>query len=104
MIDGTNSEPRRTTVRPSDPVERLIDAWVTWDRVAANTPKYPTGHWLHREARDLEDAIAALGVDGSRLRDTVAAHRRRAVAGHPEGLSLPDAIQAAINDMFRKAG
>lgn len=70
-----------------DPVEHLIDAWVTWDRVAARTPKYATGHWLVHEAHELAGAIAALGLGGSRLHELVAAHRRRTVAGHPEGPS-----------------
>lgn len=99
MSDGSNRPPTRTSVRPPDPVERLIEAWTTWDRVAARTPKFPTNHWLYHEAHALADAIAALGLNGNRLHQLVAAHRRRAVAGHPEGLTIPDAIQSAINEM-----
>jgi hypothetical protein len=99
MSDGSNRPNPRTSVRLPDPVERLIEAWTTWDRVAARTPKYPTGHWLTHEAAALVDAINALGLNGIHLRRLVAAHRRRTVAGHPEGLSIPDAIQCAVNEM-----
>ncbi len=83
----------------TDPLEVLIEAWIAWDQAAAHAPRYPTGHWLYHEAHAKEDAIAALGLPGNRLHRLVAAHRRRAVAGHPDGLSIPDAVQTAVHEL-----
>lgn len=83
----------------TDPVAVLIRAWIAWDNAARAMPRYPTAGTLRVEASALAQAIAALGVDGNRLHGLVAAHRRRHIAGHPEGPAIPDAVVSALNEL-----
>jgi hypothetical protein len=86
----------------ADPVAVLVKAWITWDRAAAalSTMKTrPTSATLRAETYAKEAAITALGLDTNRFHRIVAAHRRRAVAGQPDGLPIPDAIWAALIEL-----
>lgn len=65
----------------TDPTERLIAAWMRWE----SAPSSATA------TREKFDAIRALGLDPIRTAETVADNRRA-------GMSVPDAVQAVIND------
>lgn len=64
-----------------DPVDVLATAWAAWEAA-------PRAEWT---ARAKEDAIQALGLPG------IAAHHRIAY-WRRHGYSIPDAVQALIND------
>lgn len=70
--------------RPSestDPVDRLIAAWTAWENA-------PSAHWT---AREKEKAITVAGLTGHDAHDHISTCRR-------QGMSVPDAVQSAIND------
>ncbi|NIW75277.1 MAG: hypothetical protein GWN08_08525, partial [Gemmatimonadetes bacterium] len=69
-----------------NPVDRLVAAWVRWEKApgAAHT------------ARGKVDAIHACGLGVARAHEAIAAARR-------DGLSVPDAVQAVVNDAVGEA-
>lgn len=76
-----------------DTVERLIDAWGAWEHQPGS----------RATAVAKERALAALGVSGIAAHELIAEARRRHVAGHPGGMSVPDACQTFINDLLKEA-
>ncbi len=64
-----------------DPVERLIRAWTAWEQA-------PSAHWTVDEK---ETAITVAGLTGRAAHRHIAACRR-------QGMSIPDAVQSAVND------
>jgi hypothetical protein len=65
----------------TDPVERLIAAWIAWDHKPSSS-----GAVAERLA-----AIEAAGLSALETQMRVARNRGR-------GMSIPDAVQAVIND------
>lgn len=76
-----------------DPVERLIDAWETWEQQPGSRDA----------AVAKEQALAALELSGIAAHELIAECRRRHVAGQPGGMSIPDAVQSFLNDLHREA-
>lgn len=70
----------------TDPVERLIAAWVAWER-------NPSSHDACCER------VAAIKAAGSRYR-TAQTHIATA---RSRGMSIPDAIQTLLNDTHQEA-
>lgn len=66
----------------SDDLERLVAAWIRWE----SAPASPAA------ADRKEDALAALALSGLRVHAAIAAHRRA-------GCSIPDAVQAALQEV-----
>jgi hypothetical protein len=93
---------------PVDLVGALIRAFIEWDDAAFNMGererrskgrKKPTARTLEREAYAKHDAIKALGVDSRRLHQLVAEYRRHHIAGQPKGMTVGDAVQAALLEL-----
>ncbi len=70
----------------TDPTDRLIRAWIAWD----NAPSAP---WVCNERLD---AIAAAGLDSCATHAHIAAARLA-------GMTIPDAVQTAINAQHPEA-
>lgn len=66
---------------PPDPVDVLATAWAAWEAA-------PSAPWT---ANAKEDALRALGLSGIATHHHIVNWRRH-------GYSIPDAVQALIND------
>ncbi len=65
-----------------EPVEHLIRSWTAWEAA-------PSAEWT---AAAKEDAIHAAGLTG------IAAHHYIVACRHA-GMSIPSAVQSAVNDL-----